>query len=236
MPARIVQAVALCGNLNFMETHGIHTEAGRKEITCSDCGHAYLIGRDQHSGVCSACGNVALVANPALAARGRGALSEEIVAKRVLPRLRGPEIAPDPLEVFRATPDGVAVEAIRMQYQVEWQLWAALVKNFGDPAHHAAYLCGSIVSGNLEEAAGRYREHRSVMALLADSRWQSEVADLMLSRIESISVARMPTARGDYGFDLPTFLKLLPADSRVMKIAWIVIGAMFVGKLLHPFG
>jgi hypothetical protein len=216
-----------------METHGIHTEAGRKEITCSDCGHSYLIGRDQSSGVCSACGNVALLVNPSIAAHGLGALSEEIVAKRILPRLRGPETAPDPLEVFRATPNGNAVEAIRMQYQVEWQLWAALVNNFGDPAHHAAYLCGSIVSGNLDAAAGRYREHRSVMALLADSRWQSEVADLMLSRIESISVARMPDARGNYNFDIPTFLKLLPADSRVMKVAFIAIGAMFVAKLMH---
>lgn len=233
MPARIAQAAALCGNLSFMETHGIHTEAGRKEITCADCGHVYLIASGQSSGVCSVCGNVALLGSAAQPTRGIGALSEEIVAKRVLPRLRAPEPAPDPLDAFRATPDGARVEELRMQYQVDWQLWAALVKNFSDPAYHMAFLCSAITAGTLEDAANHYREHRSVMAVLADSRWQAEVADLMLTRIENISLARMPNQRGDYGFDLPAFLKVLPADSRVMKVAWISIGMFLVAKFLH---
>jgi hypothetical protein len=163
--------------------------------------------------------------------RPLAALSEEIVARRVLPRLR--EDAHDPLASFRVAPDGAVVEEIRTKFQVEWQLWARLVRHFGDHAHHMAYLTQAIAAGELEKATERYREHRSVMAVLDDSRWQAEVSDLMLSRIEAIAVARMPNERGNYAFDVPEFLKLLPFDSRLYKVAWIAFGLFFVARLLH---
>ncbi|MGZ3655682.1 MAG: hypothetical protein ACXVB9_19945 [Bdellovibrionota bacterium] len=210
-----------------METHGIHTGAPRKEITCSDCGHVYLIAQGQRSGACRQCGNVAFVGE------NIEALSVEIVAKRILPRLPVRTPPPSPLDAFRATPDGLAVEKIRMQYQVEWQLWAALVKNFADPAFHMAYLCQAIAAGELERAAERYREHRSVMAILADSLWQAEASDLMLTRIEAISISRMANARGNYEFDIPGFLKLLPYDSRLAKVGWIAIGLFLAARILH---
>jgi len=210
-----------------METHGIHTSAPRKEITCSDCGHVYLIAQGQRSGACRKCGNVAFIGE------NIEALSGEIVAKRILPRLPVRAPPPNPLDAFRGTPDGAAVEKIRIQYQVEWQLWAALVKNFGDPAHHMAYLCQAIASDKLEQAAERYREHRSVMAILSDSQWQAEAADLMLARIEAISISRMANQRGNHEFDIPGFLKLLPYDSRLAKVAWIGIGVAFGARLLH---
>ena len=221
--------MALCGNLGFMETHGIHPGAGRKEITCSDCGHVYLIGQGQSSGTCGACGNVAYLGDSG--SRELTALSEEIVARRILPRLSG-----DPRSAVLAageTPDGKTVEKIRIKYQVEWQLWAALVLNFGDSAFHMAYLSCALAEDNLERAAERYREHRSAMAILGDSRWQSEVADLMLARIEALTVSRLPARRGDYGFDIPMMLKLLPTDSRVIKVAWVAMGLFIVAKLLH---
>src|ERR1044072_3374161 len=100
MPASAAQAVALCGNLNFMETHGIHPEAGRKEISCSDCGHVYLIAQGQRSGTCRNCGNVEFFSEAGPASRELTALSEEIAARRVLPRLEE-RVAVDPLAAFR---------------------------------------------------------------------------------------------------------------------------------------
>lgn len=219
-----------------MEPHGTQPGAQRKaesisqrkEITCADCGHVYLIDSGQRSGTCQACGNVAFVGDNR---RELTALSEEIVARRILPRLRDNPV--DPLAAFRVTPEGGEVEALRTKYQVEWQLWAALVMNFQSPAFHSAYLSLMLASNGLEQAANRYREHRSVMALLDDSRWQAEISDLMIARIEALALSRMPNSRGDYSFDIPGFFKVLPFDSRLTKVIWIAFGFFLVAKFLH---
>lgn len=130
--------------------------------------------------------------------------------------------------------DGNAVEEIRMRYQVEWQLWAALTKRFEDPMHHTAYLCQAIAASELERAAERYREHRSVMALLDDSRWQADVADLMLSRIENITVARL-AATTSQRYSWPAWLMLAPLDGRVMKVAWLALGIVVATRLILLF-
>jgi len=162
------------------------------------------------------------------------ALSQAIAAKRVLPRLRQEAELPaeDPLARFRASPDGAQVEEIRMRYQVEWQLWAVLVKNFGDPAYHMAYISEAAVSGELGRAAERYREHRSVMALLPDTRWQADAADLMLSRVEAIHATRLASpAAGLFG-SLPAWLLTLPLASGAFRWAWIALGLALGAKLL----
>jgi hypothetical protein len=232
-----------------MENHGIHTGDGRKEgsrkqLVCSDCGHVYLIAADQGSGTCRVCGNIEFLAtSPAADAPAPSqelrTFSQGLIARRVLPRLRGNSISvkaeprPDPLQTFRKAPDGSSVEQLRIKYQVEWQLWAALVRSFEDSAHHMAYLTHAMASQELPRAAERYREHRSVMALLEDSRWQAEVADLMLARIEALQLAQLPSYRGDYEFDIPDFLKLLPAGSWLPKVSWFAFGLFFVAKLLR---
>ncbi|HEY8278307.1 MAG TPA: hypothetical protein VIH99_01705 [Bdellovibrionota bacterium] len=211
-----------------MEPHGIQPTDGRKEITCADCGHRYLIAQGQRSGACQVCGNVAFLTDSQLSQ-----LSQEIVAKRVLPRLVEVEKSQDPLTPFRNTPDGHAVEEVQMRYQVEWQLWAALVQRFHDPVYHMAYICQAMASQEIERASERYREHRSVMALADDSRWQADVADLMLGRIEQISLVRLESQRVGYGLGLPEWLSLLPFQTNLIKAGWVAIGLFLLAKLLH---
>ncbi len=209
-----------------MEFHGIHTRDGLKEIKCPDCGHSFLIAQGQSGGTCTACGNILFQSRDAAnASSGVGALSREIVEKRVLPRL-------DPLAAFRAPVHGALVEEIRIAYQVEWQLWSALIQNFQDPAYHMAYLCQAIAAWALEKATSRYSEHRAVMSLVEDSRWQAEVADLMLARIENISVARLAASAERPGFRLPDWLLLLPLRSRAMQVAWLAMGVFLVARLV----
>jgi hypothetical protein len=202
-----------------METHGIEVPANRKAITCADCGHVFLVDALQRGGSCSACGNVAYVA-----ADSSGELAA-LVAKRVLPRLR--EQKEDALAAFRSAPDGQRVEDFRMRYQVEWQLWAALVRDFRDPALHAAYLTSMLAENQLERAGERYREHRSVMALLDDSRWQAEIADLMLARVEALALSRIPaTPRSSFLSLQDRAMQLAP------KIFWVALGITVAAKIL----
>ena len=220
-----------------MEVYGSGTTSVRKEITCVDCGHVYLIAQGQPSARCQSCGNIEFFASgevefPRTADAYPKKLSafSQAIASRVLPRLSSSAPA-DPLLPFRATPDGLAVEDLRIRYQVEWQLWAALVKNFQDPAHHMAYICQATASHQLETAAQRYKEHRSVMALLADSRWQAEVSDLMLSRIEAISLMRMQSDAGGWWTQLPARFYLMRTDSRAMRYLWVLAGVVIFTKL-----
>jgi len=150
-----------------------------------------------------------------------------------MPRLQEPKktVARDLLAAFRATPDGITVENLRMRYQVEWQLWAQLVKNFHDPAYHMAYITQCTATHELETAAKRFQEHRSVMALLADSRWQAEVAELMLSRIEAISLMRMQSGGGGWYSQLPVLFYQLRTDSRAMRYLWVTMGVVIFVKI-----
>jgi hypothetical protein len=210
-----------------MDVYGSGTPSVRKEITCGDCGHVYLIAQGQPSARCLNCGNIEFF--PQTEGKKLGALSKEIVAKRVIPRLEEKAAPEDPLVVFRSTPDGGEVEDLRIRYQVEWQLWAMLVKNFQSPAYHMAYLCQATATNELERAAERYRAHLSVMALLPESHWQSEVAELMLSRIETLSLVRMTAEGRGWWAQLPSRFYLMRTDSRAMRVAWLAIGlAIFV--------
>ena len=97
-----------------------------------------------------------------------------------------------------------------------------------------AYITQAIATEKADKACERYREHRSVMSLLPDSRWQAEVADLMLSRVEAISVARMQAYR-----KRPTvpevvahFQKVL-FEARFSKIFWVAAGMILFARLLN---
>jgi hypothetical protein len=136
------------------------------------------------------------------------------------------------LASFQKTPDGLAVQEIIERYQVEWQLWAVLVKNFGNPAYHAAYLAQVTALQAFDEASERYREHRAVMTLSENTRWEAEVADLMISRVETLATLRMEQ-QGSNGFRLPVWLYLLPLQSKPFRIAWVTLGLLTVAKLFR---
>ncbi|RYZ99591.1 MAG: hypothetical protein EOP11_19270 [Proteobacteria bacterium] len=151
-------------------------------------------------------------------------------APKPLTELPRQEPAEDILDRFRKTPDGLEVQAIIERYQVEWQLWATLVKNFGAPAFHAAYLAQITADQNFEEASARYRDHRAVMLLSESTRWEAEVAELMISRVETLATLRLEQ-QVSTGFRVPAWLWLLPVQSRPFRIAWITLGMLTMAKL-----
>lgn len=236
MPASIAQSVALCGTIFLMELHGIRPEARRKEIQCEDCAHTYLVAEGQQSSRCDVCGNIAFHASSAQPlkdlARSPMALIREKVLSRMSPEpvtARVPEA--NPLDAFKTTPDGARVQDLLVKYQVEWQLWAMLVKHFQDPAYHAAYLSHVTMAGEFDRATARYREHRAVMALLRENHWQADVSDLMLSRLEVLAEVQA-RAESRKGWRLPEFwMHTVPYHSRIIKYGWFIFGFIAVCRL-----
>ena len=156
-------------------------------------------------------------------------------ARRKAPTKAPPKTVDDSAEIlerFRTTPDGHTVQDYLVRYQVEWQLWARLVQNFSDPALHGAYLARVTHAGAFDEASARYRDHRSVMALSPETHWQAEVAELMLSRVETLAALRMEQAGSD-GFRLPAWLYMLPLQSKPFRIAWFTLGLLAVARLFR---
>lgn len=200
----IAHSVDFCGSLNLMDLHGTHSPAASKEIQCADCGQRYRAALQWRSARCPQCGNIEF-----FPVQESGGLAPE-------------EEAAAELQRFRGTPSGHEVERLLIRHQVEWQLWAAVVKNFSDPAHHSAYLSLALSFHCLDQAAARYREHQAVMALLPDSRWQAEVAEVMLGRLESLSAVQMQ--REASGLRLPSWVLLLPVESRTLRVGWILLG------------
>lgn len=226
-----------------MEVHGTQPTARRKEIRCRDCGHVYAVAHDAQSSSCAACGNVAFhgpetgevsFAGFSFAAAALGRVMPKVrPAKSVratVPNGEGVTGARDPLAAFTAVPDGRAVADILFTYQVEWQLWAVLVKRFGEPAVHSAYLAQAARDRTLGRAAERYREHRSVMALLPDTNWQAAVADLMLARVETLSLVQLAHSGGD-GFRAPEWMRSLPLGRGVFRVGWITLGLVGTARI-----
>ncbi|MGZ6289358.1 MAG: hypothetical protein ACXWQO_14315 [Bdellovibrionota bacterium] len=227
MPASTAHIVERCGTLIFTETHGSRLEGRRQEIRCSDCGHTYIIAEGQLSSRCTYCGNISTLVQAKARDFAPGPLNyQQAEITRLPPK-------PDPLARFHVLADGHEVQEILSAYQVEWQLWATLVKNFSNPAHHAAYLSQAIAKNTIDIASGRYRTHGAVMVLNKDDRWQSEVADLMLSRLENLSLMRLQQTETADLF----YLRLLatvnshPLRAKVMRFAWVTAGLVAVLRL-----
>lgn len=203
-----------------MEVHGSRLNGHRQEIRCSDCGHRYLIAGGQLSSRCTHCGNIVAVN-----------ASTIVNADVTLPPL--PESKPNPLAAFAKLPDGFRVQEIISSYQIEWQLWAELVKNFADPHFHSAYLAQAVAKDQIMQASERYREHRSVMTLLADDRWQAEISDLMLGRLEQLSLMRLTqTETASPVYRWWAELTSEPMRARLLKFGWIVAGMIIVLRIL----
>jgi hypothetical protein len=214
-----------------MDLHGNQPAAASKEIQCSDCGHSYRIAPAQQSSVCSACGNVEFLASAPVRQ-----LSAAILEKNILPLLapRKASFSAGPGETvpegFFQAPDGRLVQNLLLRYQVEWQLWAMLAKHFHDPAYHSAYLAQVVSDGAIENAVKRYREHRSVMVLSRDSQWQAQVSDLMLERLQGLSLVQMQM-EGKARYKFPAWLPLLPPGSSVMRLGWIALGLFLAARV-----
>ncbi len=210
MPPRIAQIQDLCGSLSFMDIHRTQGEPFSKEIQCEDCGSRYRIAPYQMSSRCVRCGNIVFHSQDAEPLRD---LVQEEVA--TTPGKLGPA-------------DGHKVQEILARYQVEWQLWAMVVQNFTDPNFHGAYLAHATARGIFDQAVKRYSDHRAVMLLGNDTRWQAEVAELMLARLKNLSVVGMKLE----GQSRWAWVYTLPLDSRALKIGWIALGMVLFFKLL----
>lgn len=204
-----------------MELHGSRPEVRRQEIRCTDCGHTYLIAEGQLSSRCTKCGNI----------------STHALEPRPAPRASAPvQQEPSFLARFQATPDGLAVQEILSSLQVEWQLWAKLTENFSDPVYHAAYLSQAVATSQVAQASDRYREHGAVMALSREDRWQAEVADLMLSRLDRLALLRMQQSEAGTNiyFKWLMMMSNQPFRTRLFKFCWVVMGMMVAFRLMAP--
>jgi DNA-directed RNA polymerase subunit RPC12/RpoP len=226
MPARITQSVLLCGRLIFMDTHGTQPPLTGQEIRCSDCGHRYFVAVQARSGRCQACGNIEFLTQDA---KPLNDLLKPSQPGIVFPLPIAKPSDPPHLAQFRGTPDGVEVQEILNRYQIEWQLWAMVVKHFEKPAYHAAYLTHVISEGNFELGTRRYQEHRGVMILSRELSRQADIADLMLERLQNLSLVRM--AMEGRGLRLAEWVLALPLQSRIFKYGFVLLGMLLAARL-----
>ena len=106
-----------------------------------------------------------------------------------------------------------------------------VVKNFSDPAFHSAYLAQAATARTLNRAGQRYREHQAVMAALPDERWQAELADIMLTRVENL--ANLWMEKEAAGIRLPWAWRVLMPNTGFWRIAWIVVGMILATKIIR---
>ena len=92
--------------------------------------------------------------------------------------------------------DPLEIENISIRNQSEWELWGALVRDFGDRNRHSAYL--SFLSRNLcfDKGAARYREHRKQFIGSKTDFWQAEIADEMLEKIQKLCWVQLERTLG----------------------------------------
>jgi predicted nucleic acid-binding Zn-ribbon protein len=182
-----------------------------KAIRCSDCGQPYRIAIHEKSSRCPHCGNMEF-------------LPVALVEDR-------PAGSADPLKYFRAMADGQRVNELLMRYQVEWQLWAKVVENFGDPDFHGAYLTCVISENSFDRGLKRYAEHRAVMVLQRETAWHGEICELMIERLKNIAFVRLEQ-EGYSRLPLHSLWMLLPWNGRSFRYGFFFLGMMLAGKIL----
>lgn len=141
---------------------------------------------------------------------------------------------------------GVRGGEILAQYQVEWQLWAAVARNFSQTEHHAAYLNLLANTLQFDQGISRYQTHVQTMAQVAEEHWQIELCHKMLAQISTVaimqcerSVLRGPSAR----LPLPRSLVLFAAFMLGMILMISLPGPLWRGlhvkyppKIKHSAG
>ena len=90
--------------------------------------------------------------------------------------------------------DPFAIEELSIRNQSEWELWGAIVRDFGNRNLHMAYL--SFLGRNLcfDRGAARYREHRRQFITAKADFWQAELADEMLEKIQELCLLQFERA------------------------------------------
>lgn len=169
----------------------------------------YFVRARALSSSCEQCGNIeyhpeANVRHTSISDQGLGATRAEWSAEDELEAADlqlnysggvGEELS---ASVTRGQPlpaEALTVDAILLQNQQEWQLWAELVAHFHDENNHQAYL--SFVAHNLlfAKAIERYTKHRQTFLRSANNRWQAEIADRKLEAIASICQVQLERSR-----------------------------------------
>ena len=186
-----------------MELNLTREESFRQEIRCTDCGHKYLLFRKQLSCRCPRCGNIEYIPAPAQARK------PEPLDEIFLQKFRQPVLS-------------TAVEEVLLCYMQEWDLWAALVDNFENPAFHSAYLSTMMRERALAPAALRYRKHLNMMKMISGEGWQCEIAKIQLTRISQLQLVEADRSLEKIlPFNLPEWLFHY---ERTQKLLWILTG------------
>ena len=195
-----------------MELHPTRELGIGKVLHCKDCGAVLFLTKNSLSATCATCGNIEFVGKqPQLPeSKNNSVRAETILSRRLLAQLANalPVKEPEQIEIELS---GARVEELIFQYQVEWQLWSAVVEHFQDPNYHMAYI--SLIGQSLQfsEAMKRYQKHSRVMATLSDSRWQSEICDRQMELLRKLASMQFERElqHPDRGFSLPRSWGLL---------------------------
>jgi len=201
-----------------MEPHHTHAltlgqekKSQANRFKCKDCGSLYDVSILARSSQCPHCGNIMMHQGGS-----GGALEVRDQSDQ------------EPLQEWKA--DGKAVDEILFRYQNEWQIWNKVVENFGDPNFHFAYLTAITSSNDFGQAQDRYRKHSATMSLVAEGKWQAEIAERMLEKIQMMARLRMEQ-EGIRRSALFDFLFWAPFTMRHFRVVWLVLGMILLALL-----
>jgi hypothetical protein len=202
-----------------------------KYLVCGDCGTRYKIAPWARSGLCPNCGNIDMLGSDVEPLKEQ-ALLNPIPLLPKLRRTRSGEsnvrkASPKASQSFKDPPEGKLVESILAKNQQEWQLWASVVENFGEPSFHSAYLTHTLQSGAFAMATERYKAHRGTSVLLEERSEEAAIADLMLERLSSLVAIRwhQSEARAHW---LYSWYFLVPWESRPLQVCLFLLGSLGV--------
>ena len=201
-----------------------------QQILCQDCKTPVHFAMGQVSASCTKCGNIIFlealskeqVQGSMLSQNWVSKLADRALARGSIPAKR------DYLTEFQKPVDVALVQEAIIRYQVEWQMWATLVRDFSNPNLHSAYLTMVMQTKALSMASVRYSEHRRIMSSMRDDQWQAAIADLMLERISQLAIMIGDSLLGDLSKrrQLPKFL-----DHPAWKAFWFMTGILLFGAL-----
>ena len=192
----------------------------RQEFQCKDCGHKYFFAEGQYSSICLHCGNIAYHGIGAEKSRFE---STALLGQTVMKRLS--EVNEKDID-WQISQD--SVETIISRFQVEWQLWAQVVLHFNEPAYHMAYITHISTNRIFDIATSRYATHRANSLPIQGLKWEAEMADSMIHRIESLLLGQF--IREERPKSLHWIVEL-PWEKQFFQVGVYLIVATVLGPL-----